>query len=88
MTTETFRSSVSPKGQITLPLVVRRRWRLKAKDRVSITVEEDAVRIAPARSPVDETYGVLPPLPRSLTIEEMTDIAAEEHARDVIQDGR
>jgi bifunctional DNA-binding transcriptional regulator/antitoxin component of YhaV-PrlF toxin-antitoxin module len=86
MTTETFRSSVSPKGQITLPLVVRKRWRLKAKDRVSITVEGDAVRIAPAHSPVDESYGVLPPLARPLTVEEMTEIAAEEHARETVRD--
>ncbi|MGH2585657.1 MAG: AbrB/MazE/SpoVT family DNA-binding domain-containing protein [Dehalococcoidia bacterium] len=83
-----YGSSVSPKGQITLPIEVRRRWRLKPKDLVVIHVEEEVVTVTPARSPVDETYGVLPPLPRPMTIEEMTALAAEEHAQETADEGR
>ena len=83
-----FESSLSPKGQITLPLELRRRWGLKPKDRVAIQMEDEIVTIAPMRSPVEETYGVLPRLPRPLTVEEMTEIAAEEHAREAARDGR
>lgn len=83
-----FESSVSPKGQITLPLELRRRWGIKAKDRVAIQVEEARVTITPARSPVDESYGVLPSLSRALSVEEMTEIAAEEHAQAAAQEGR
>ncbi len=83
-----FESSVSPKGQITLPLEVRRRWGIKAKDRVAIHVEGERVTIMPVRSPVDESYGVLPQLSRRISVEEMTEIAAEEHAQDIIRDGR
>ena len=83
-----FQSSVSPKGQITLPLEVRRRWGIKAKDRVAIHVDEETVTIAPARSPVDASYGVLPPLPRPLSVEDMTEIAAEEHAQEAAREGR
>src|SRR5687768_12859339 len=45
-----YRSSVSPKGQITLPLEVRRRWGIKAKDHVTFRVdeEENIVVLVPA----------------------------------------
>jgi AbrB family looped-hinge helix DNA binding protein len=82
-----YTSSLSPKGQITLPLEVRQRWGIRAKDRVVIRVDEETVTIAPARSPVDATYGVLPPLPTPLTVEEMTEIAAEEHAQEAAREG-
>jgi AbrB family looped-hinge helix DNA binding protein len=83
-----FESSLSPKGQITLPLELRRRWGLKPKDRVAIQIEDDIVTIAPLRSPVEATYGVLSPLPRPLSVEEMTEIAAEEHAQAAAHEGR
>ena len=82
-----FESSLSPKGQITIPLEVRQRWRVKAKDRITFEVDGDRVTILPARSPVDESFGAVPPLPHPLSVEEMTEIAAEEHARDAVREG-
>ena len=82
-----FESSVSPKGQITLPLEVRRRWGIKPKDRVTIQVDEQTVTIAPARSALEESYGSVPPLNRPLSDTEMTAIAAEEHAQEVAREG-
>ena len=84
---EEFESSVSPKGQITLPVEVRRRWGLKPKDRVAIRVDGQTVRIAPARSPLDESFGAVPPLKQPLSDKEMTRIAAEEHAREAVREG-
>jgi AbrB family looped-hinge helix DNA binding protein len=83
-----FESSVSPKGQITLPLEIRRRWGIKAKDRVVIHVDEQTVTIAPARSAVDESFGAIPPLGRPLSDTEMTELAAEEHAQEAAHKGQ
>lgn len=83
-----FESSVSPKGQITLPLEVRRSWGIKAKDRVTIQVDDQRVTIAPARSSVDESFGAIPPLGRRLSDNEMTEIAAEEHAQEAAREGQ
>lgn len=74
-------SSVSPKGQVTIPLEVRRRWRLKARDRVAFVIEDEQVVIKPVRSPVDASYGAVKPLGTPMSVEEMTDIAAEEAAQ-------
>lgn len=59
---EVYTSSVSPKGQITLPIEIRRRFGVKTRDRIVIEVEGDLVRLRPARSAVDETYQAIPPL--------------------------
>jgi antitoxin PrlF len=82
-----FESSVSPKGQITIPLELRRRWGIKARDRVAFLVDEQTVTLVPVRSPVDESFGAVPPLERPLTVEEMTEIAAEEHAQEAARAG-
>lgn len=84
-----YRSSVSPKGQITLPLEVRRRWGIKPKDHVTFRVDEqeNIVVLVPARSPVDESYGAVPPLPFPISDHDITEIAAEEHALEIAREG-
>ena len=82
-----FFSSVSPKGQVTLPVEVRRRWGIKPRDRVTFLVEDGSVTLVPAQSPLDESYGAVPPLKPALSVEEMTEIAAEEHALEVARKG-
>ncbi len=82
-----YESSLSPKGQITIPLEVRRRWRVKAKDRITFQVDGDRVTIVPTPSPVDESFGAVPPLSHPFSVEEMTEIAAEEHAHEAAREG-
>ena len=88
-----YESSLSPKGQITLPLEVRRRWGLKAKDRVAICVDGDHVTVAPAhehaptRSPLDEIYQSVPPLSPQRSWREVAALAAEEHAHEAAREG-
>ena len=84
-----YRSSVSPKGQITLPLEVRRRWGIKAKDRVTFRVDEheNTVVLVPARSRADENYGAIPPLPFQISDHDITELAAEEHALEIAREG-
>ncbi|MGD9893803.1 MAG: AbrB/MazE/SpoVT family DNA-binding domain-containing protein, partial [Dehalococcoidia bacterium] len=54
---DTFESSVRPKGQVTLPRELRRRWGIKPKDRVTFCVDADTVIITRARSSVEESFG-------------------------------
>lgn len=56
-------STISSKGQITLPLEIRHRLGLKQGDRVEFVVEKDRTTIRPARAPENpfEKYvGALP----------------------------
>ncbi|HTE83329.1 MAG TPA: AbrB/MazE/SpoVT family DNA-binding domain-containing protein [Dehalococcoidia bacterium] len=84
----TYRSSLSPKGQITLPAEVRRRLGLRPKDMIAIEVQGDLVTIRPAENDSFlARYRTIPALRRQLSVEEMTEIAAEEHAQTAAREG-
>lgn len=83
-----FVSSVSPKGQITLPQEIRRRLGIKPKDKVAIRLDAETVTISPARASLRAGYQSIGPLPAPLTDSEMTEVAADEHAEPAARDGR
>ena len=80
-------SSVSPKGQVTIPASIRRMLGVRAKDKVSFRVIDDRVEIVAVRSPIDALYRSIPALKRPLSDQEMVRIAAEDHARHVADEG-
>lgn len=80
-------SSVSPKGQITLPIAVRRLLGIKPKDKVAFIVEEQGVRIAPAHSRLAENFQIVPPLRQPLTWKEIETAAHDEHAQHAAKEG-
>jgi antitoxin PrlF len=56
-------STISSKGQITVPLAIRRRLGLKEGDRVEFVVEGERTIIRPAqpkKNPFEEYVGALP----------------------------
>lgn len=81
-------SSVSPKGQVTIPASIRRMLGVRAKDKVAFRVIEGRVEIVAVRSPLDALYRSIPALKRPLSDQEMARIAAEEHTRHVAEEGR
>lgn len=81
------RGSVSPKGQVTIPLEYRRQLGLKPKDTVEFDLEQGSVRMKPAPSRLKEIARSIPPLDRLYTDQEMTEIAADEHARHAAREG-
>ncbi len=87
MPRERYYSSVSPKGQITLPAEVRRRLGIKVRDEVAIEVDGQIVRVVPLPSRVLAHYQEAGVLPRPLDLDEMTRIAADEHAEQVAREG-
>lgn len=54
-----FTSRLTRKGQVTIPVHIRRLLGLSTKDRVAFLVTEGQVRIAPASSIVARTAGML-----------------------------
>jgi antitoxin PrlF len=80
-------SSISPKGQITLPAEVRTRLGLKPKDKVAICMEEEKVIVRAALADLEAGFQSIPALKERRTLEEMTEIAAEEHAEEAAREG-
>jgi antitoxin PrlF len=59
-------STISSKGQITVPIEIRKRLGLAPGDRVEFVVEDDRTVIRPARSevnPFEKFIGILGPFP-------------------------
>jgi len=73
-------STVTSKGQITLPKGIRERLRLRAGDKVEFVVLEDGrVELIPVTAPVTRLKGLVPPAKKPVTLEEM-DAAIKKRA--------
>lgn len=57
-----FETTLTEKGQVTIPLEIRRLIGLQPRDKVRFEVEGDVVRISRASSKILAGYGAVPPL--------------------------
>ena len=80
-------SSVSPKGQVTIPLEIRQRLGVRPKDKVVFYLDGDEVKIVPLRSQLAAGFGSVPALKQARSLNEIEEIAAEEHAHHVAREG-
>jgi len=73
-------STITSKGQTTIPGEIRRHLKLKPGDRLEFLVEPDGkVILVPATVDAGELKGLLAPAPRRVSVEEM-DIAVRKAA--------
>ncbi len=73
-------STITSKGQTTIPSEIRLHLKLKPGDRVEFVVERDGrVVLIPATVNASELKGLLAPAPRRVSLEEM-DAAIRERA--------
>ena len=66
-------STLTSKGQVTIPAEVRRRLGLHPGDRVAFVVDGDAVRLVRKESRVEAAFGLCKP-DRSLSLEQMDEV--------------
>jgi antitoxin PrlF len=65
-------STITSKGQTTIPGAIRRHLKLKAGDRVEFVVEANGrVVLVPATVSIADLKGFLAPAPRRVSIDEM-----------------
>jgi AbrB family looped-hinge helix DNA binding protein len=76
-------STLTSKGQITLPKEVREHLHVKAGDRVDFTIDEAGrVLLVPARSRLEDLWGMLRVRGRkAVSLEEMDEAIEREHRR-------
>ena len=70
-------STITSKGQMTIPKPIRDRFRLRAGDRVDFVVEDNRIVMIPAKLHIRDIVGLLPSPSRAFTIEEMDDAIQE-----------
>jgi antitoxin PrlF len=70
-------STISTKGQITVPLEIRRRLGLKEGDRVEFVVDNGQTILRPARSPENPFEKYIGMLPAFESVQEINDWVAD-----------
>ena len=73
-----YRSSVSPKGQITLPIEIRRQLNIGPRDHVDIELVDGEIRVIPWRYNLETVRGSVPALPFHYEDGELERIAKDE----------
>ena len=58
-----FEATITSRGQVTIPAEVRRKLGLTRRARVTFLIEDDAVRLVPARLTLESVVGSVEPLP-------------------------
>jgi AbrB family looped-hinge helix DNA binding protein len=71
-------SSVSPKGQITLPIEIRRQLNIRPRDHVDIELVDGAIRVTPWPYNLDTVMASVPALPFPYVDGETEHIAWED----------
>lgn len=81
-------TTLTQRGQVTVPAEVRRILHLKPKDRVAFQIEDDEVRLVPARFTLETAFGSVRPKNRPEDFEAIAQAAKEEHVERVIKQMR
>lgn len=73
-------STVTVKGQVTIPIEVRKALGLKPRDRVTFVLEDGSARIQPTKSKLDALFGSVKPKRMPEDFKELRRMAMEEVA--------
>ena len=75
-------TTLTSKGQVTIPKPLRDKLKLRAGDRLDFAVDPDGtVRLVPVTASVKELKGLVPPPKRALSLDELDDAIAEGASR-------
>ena len=75
-------STVTTKGQVTIPVEIRRLLQVQPRDRIAFVVEDDTVRLVRSQSVVARTAGALKSAKPPLTAEELREVAEKAIAQE------
>ncbi|MEJ5198246.1 MAG: AbrB/MazE/SpoVT family DNA-binding domain-containing protein [Anaerolineae bacterium] len=87
MSVQRYIMPVTSKGQVTIPVAIRRLLGLGKNAKVAFKVEGDTVTVEHARSSLQAVYGAVEPRTRPEDFERITEIAHEDQALKAMRDG-
>ena len=73
-----YSSSVSPKGQITLPIEIRRELDINPRDHVVLELADGYIRVIPETSSLESVFASVPALPIAYKDGDLERIAKDE----------
>jgi AbrB family looped-hinge helix DNA binding protein len=78
-------TTITQKGQVTIPIAIRTRLGLKPRDRVRFEVEGDEVKLRPVPSRILRGYGSIAPRTTDAILNEQ-DVFEQAVAEEVVQE--
>jgi AbrB family looped-hinge helix DNA binding protein len=78
-----FITTVTQKGQVTIPGELRKALRIKPRDRIAFALVNGEVRLRPVRSPVLSSFGAVKPKGKPQDYRKMRREVEEEIAEEV-----
>jgi len=79
-------TTMTQKGQVTIPVDIRNLLGLKAKDKVAFSIDNGNVLLAPAKYTLETAYGAVKPLSKLQDLKKLTKTAMVEHANKVVEE--
>ena len=73
-------TTITQRGQVTIPAEVRRLLGVKPRDKVAFTIEGTGVRLTAAAFSLESAYGSVKPSKRPEDLEEISQAAKEDKA--------
>ncbi len=83
--TKLYTSVVTQKGQVTIPVEIRRALGIKANDRVTFIIDQDRVCIEPIAESIETIFGAIEPIQRPEDFQRLRDTAIEDYVGDVVR---
>ncbi len=81
-----FETTLTEKGQVTIPQEIRRLLGLHPKDKVRFEVDGEVVTIKQASSKLLQAYGAVKSIQKSESFQEIREKFEKELARDVVSE--
>jgi len=85
LTNQEYVKTITTKGQVTIPIEIRRLLGVKANDQIRFRIIEGKVEIEPVSMTLEETFASVTPLQRPENFGELRAIAREERTLRVLQ---
>lgn len=77
-----MQATITAKGQVTVPKVIRDKLRLKPGDRIDFLLDASGeLRVAPVTASVKQLKGMVPRPPKPVTLEQMDEAIARTYGR-------
>ncbi len=73
-------TTMTQRGQVTVPAEVRRLLGLKPRDKVAFEIEDDKVQLTPAKFTLESAFGSVGPATRTADLKAISRAAKDEKA--------
>lgn len=74
-------STITSKGQVTIPTKVRNRMKLLPGVKLEFFIEDDHITLIPINKTITDSRGILPKPKKTLTVEEMNKVIRDSYSR-------